>query len=103
MGIIKNGKKDNKSPKVSKAQKSEIKEEDPTLLGKKAKEEVDIENLIDANDGDSSDEELVVRTVNVPRKWYVDMEHSGYDINANKVIKPKEEDEIEKFMKRAED
>ncbi len=70
-----------------------------SLLGKKST----TENIIDADDGDSSDEELVVRTGNVPRKWYDDMEHSGYDINANKVIKPKKEDEIEKFMKQAED
>lgn len=54
-------------------------------------------------DDDSSDEEILVRTGNVPRKWYDEYEHSGYDIKSNKVIKPKEEDEIEKFMKKAED
>lgn len=55
------------------------------------------------SDDDSSDEEMVVRTGNVPRKWYDDYEHSGYSIDAQKVIKPKEDDEIEKFMKRTED
>ena len=55
------------------------------------------------SEDDSSDEELVVRTGNVPRKWYQDYQHSGYDINANKVIKPKEEDEVENFLKKAED
>ena len=55
------------------------------------------------SEDDSSDEELVVRTGNVPRKWYKDYEHAGYDINSNKVIKPKQEDEVEQFLKKAED
>ena len=55
------------------------------------------------SDDDSSDEELLVRTGNVPRKWYKDYEHAGYDINSNKVIKPREEDEVEQFIKKAQD
>lgn len=52
---------------------------------------------------DSSDEEVLVRTGDVPSEWYHDYKHSGYDINAQKVIKPKEEDQIEQFIKKAED
>jgi ribosome biogenesis protein ERB1 len=54
-------------------------------------------------DDDSSDEELLVRTGNVPREWYKHYEHAGYDIKQNKVIKPKEDDEIESFVKKAND
>jgi ribosome biogenesis protein ERB1 len=70
------------------------------MLNKKTHKSVDTTG---PSDDDSSDEELVVRTGKVPRKWYSEYEHSGYDIHANKVIKPKEEDEIEKFLKKAED
>lgn len=70
-----------------------------TMLNKKKK----TADSTGDSDDNSSDEELVVRTGNVPRKWYQDYQHSGYDINANRVIKPKEEDEIESFLKKAED
>ena len=52
---------------------------------------------------DSSDEEVLVRTGDVPEKWYDGYEHVGYDINSQKVIKNNEEDEIEKFIKKAND
>ena len=52
---------------------------------------------------DSSDEEVLVRTGNVPENWYDGMEHVGYDINAQRVMKKDEEDEIEKFIKKAND
>ena len=50
---------------------------------------------------DSSDEEVLVRTGNVPDKWYDTYQHIGYDINSNKVIKNEENDEIEKFLEKA--
>ena len=52
---------------------------------------------------DSSDEEVLVRTGDVPENWYDGMEHVGYDINSQKVMKNKEEDEVEKFIKKAND
>ena len=52
---------------------------------------------------DSSDEEVLVRTGDVPDNWYSGMEHIGYDINSQKVIKKNEEDEVEKFIKKAND
>ncbi len=51
---------------------------------------------------DSSDEELLLRTGDVPREWYNEYDHSGYDINANKVIKPPKQDQIESFLNKAE-
>eukprot|EP00340_Litonotus_pictus_P002461 CAMPEP_0170519966 /NCGR_PEP_ID=MMETSP0209-20121228/5178_1 /TAXON_ID=665100 ORGANISM="Litonotus pictus, Strain P1" /NCGR_SAMPLE_ID=MMETSP0209 /ASSEMBLY_ACC=CAM_ASM_000301 /LENGTH=628 /DNA_ID=CAMNT_0010805975 /DNA_START=14 /DNA_END=1900 /DNA_ORIENTATION=+ len=50
---------------------------------------------------DSSDEDILVRTGNVPRQWYKDFDHLGYGINSKRVAKPEEEDEIEKFLKKA--
>jgi ribosome biogenesis protein ERB1 len=73
-------------------------EEAQKLLNKKTPASADIDY-----DEDSSDEELLVRTGKVPREWYKNYEHSGYDIKANKVIKPKEDDEIESFLKKAND
>ena len=52
---------------------------------------------------DSSDEEVLIRTGNVPREWYKEYDHAGYDINSKKVIKPPKEDEVEKFIKHAND
>lgn len=52
-------------------------------------------------DSDSSDEEVLIRTGDVPRKWYKDFDHAGYDIESKKVEKPAEEDEIAKFLAKA--
>lgn len=52
-------------------------------------------------DTDSSDEDILIRTGNVPRKWYNEFDHAGYDINSYKVDKPEEEDEIQKFLTKA--
>ena len=55
------------------------------------------------NDSDSSDEEVLVRTGDVPTEWYDGYQHVGYDINAQRVQKNDKEDEIEKFLKQAND
>lgn len=52
-------------------------------------------------DSDSSDEDLLVRTGNVPRKWYKDFDHVGYGIDSKKVDKQDEQDEVEKFLMKA--
>jgi len=72
------------------------------LLNKKSTTNTSILTNPDLSSDDSSDEELLLRTGNVPRKWYDEYDHSGYDINANKVIKPPKEDQIESFLKKAE-
>jgi ribosome biogenesis protein ERB1 len=55
-------------------------------------------NLMDSDD--SSDEEVLLRTGNVPRHWYDLYDHQGYDIKGQKVGKPEEQDELEKFIER---
>lgn len=72
------------------------------LLNKKSTTTTSILTNPDLSSDDSSDEELLLRTGNVPREWYNQYDHSGYDINANKVIKPPKEDNIESFLRKAE-
>ena len=88
-----------KSDKKQKSQKqtSTKKDKKKDILNKKQKREE-----VSSSD-DSSDEEVLVRTGDVPEKWYDGYEHVGYDINSQKVIKNNEEDEIEKFIKKAND
>lgn len=52
---------------------------------------------------DSSDEEVLLRTGNVPRRWYELYDHQGYDIKGQKVGKMPEQDELEKFIERQND
>ena len=85
-------------PKKNKAKnKSTSKEKNPNILHKKQK------RIETGSSDDSSDEEVLVRTGDVPEKWYDGYEHVGYDINSKKVIKNDQEDEIEKFIKKAND
>ena len=39
------------------------------------------------SEDDSEDEEILIKTGKVPRKWYEDYKHLGYDISANAVLK----------------
>jgi ribosome biogenesis protein ERB1 len=55
------------------------------------------------NSDDSSDEEVLLRTGNVPEHWYDLYDHSGYSVNGKQVIKPVEKDELEKFIERQAD
>ena len=59
------------------------------------------QNLLDSDD--SSDEEVLLRTGNVPRKWYELYDHQGYDVKGRKVVKMPEQDELEKFIERQND
>ena len=78
--------------------KKQFNKKSPQILNKKQK------RLPESNSSDdSSDEEVLVRTGDVPENWYDGMEHVGYDINSNKVLKNPEEDEVEKFIKKAND
>ena len=58
-------------------------------------------NLIDSDD--SSDEEVLIRTGNVPRHWYDLYDHQGYDVKGQKVAKMAEQDELEQFIERQND
>ena len=35
--------------------------------------------------------------------WYDDLPHVGYDINGKRVLKPARGDELDKFLKNADD
>ena len=94
--------KSKSQPKFDKKQKnqkqtSSKKDKKKDILNKKQK------RVEASSSDDSSDEEVLVRTGDVPEKWYDGYEHVGYDINSQKVIKNNEEDEIEKFIKKAND
>ena len=80
--------------------KIKSKEDNINILNKKHKMP---KKTQEGSSDDSSDEEVLVRTGDVPEKWYDGYEHVGYDINSKKVIKNEEEDEIEKFIKKAND
>ena len=94
---ISNNQTKQKSKSFSK-DKKQLNKNSSQILNKKQK------RLPESNSSDdSSDEEVLVRTGDVPENWYDGMEHVGYDINSNKVLKNPEEDEIEKFIKKAND
>ncbi|XP_074112143.1 ribosome biogenesis protein BOP1 homolog [Cotesia typhae] len=53
---------------------------------------------------DSSDEEDIRNTVgNIPMQWYKEHDHIGYDTEGKKLIKPETGDELDNFLKRADD
>lgn len=52
---------------------------------------------------DSEDEEILVKTGKVPRKWYENYKHLGYDTQANAVLKQNQESKLDEIIKRAED
>ena len=93
-----------KTPKKSKSSSKKISQKnisqkETKILSKKQPRK--ITQQTQSSSDDSSDEEVLVRTGDVPEKWYDGYEHIGYDINSKKVIKNPEEDEIEKFIKKA--
>ena len=49
---------------------------------------------------DSSDEEVLLRTGNVPAHWYELYDHKGYSVKGKQVEKPVEQDELNKFIER---
>ena len=84
---------------IIKPKKNQQTSENQKILNKKQKR-IQVQNQ-SSEDEDSSDEEVLVRTGDVPDEWYDDMEHIGYDINSQKVMKKESEDEISKFIKKA--
>ena len=53
---------------------------------------------------DSSDEEDIVNTIgNVPLEWYREMDHLGYDIDAQKIMRPERFNEIDNFLAKHDD
>ena len=58
-------------------------------------------NLRDSDD--SSDEEVLLRTGNVPSRWYDLYDHKGYGVDGKQVEKMLEKDELQKFVEKSED
>jgi len=58
-------------------------------------------NLKDSDD--SSDEEVLIRTGDVPEHWYDLYDHVGYSVKGETVAKLPEQDELEKFVERQND
>ncbi|XP_060533643.1 ribosome biogenesis protein BOP1 homolog [Cylas formicarius] len=55
-------------------------------------------------DHDTSDEEDIRNTIgNIPKHWYDDYKHIGYDWDGKKIIKPDTGDHLDDFLKRMED
>nr|XP_018906678.1 PREDICTED: ribosome biogenesis protein BOP1 homolog [Bemisia tabaci] len=62
------------------------------------------EDFAEYKDGDSSDEEELRNTVgNIPMDWYKNYPHLGYDLDGNKIMKPKQGDLLDEFIDRMED
>lgn len=87
-----------------KMRKSEIRQEKKVTEAKARKVEREYltekydKNL--ANSDDSSDEEVLLRTGNVPKEWYDLYDHKGYSVKGKQVEKPIEADELTKFIER---
>jgi ribosome biogenesis protein ERB1 len=56
-------------------------------------------------DSEDSENERILNTIgNVPLEWYDDFEHIGYDLEGNKIVKPKSgTDQIDEFVSKNED
>lgn len=80
-----------------------VKEKQFQLKQKRLREKSEIleSNLKDSDD--SSDEEVLLRTGNVPKEWYDMYDHKGYDVKGKKVGKPEDKDEVDEFIKRQND
>ncbi|CAG5099821.1 Similar to GH22027: Ribosome biogenesis protein BOP1 homolog (Drosophila grimshawi) [Cotesia congregata] len=91
----------NKSEKVIKNKFPETEElKSPDLINITSEPELKDEY----EEYDSSDEEDIRNTVgNIPMQWYKEHDHMGYDTEGKKLIKPDTGDELDNFLKRADD
>ena len=59
------------------------------------------ENAKDEYEYDSSDEEDIRNTVgNIPMHWYDEYDHIGYNLDGQKINKPKRGDELDNFLNK---
>ena len=92
--------KKDKKKKIDKSKEKELKDK-TSKKDKKSRKERNNPNIDYSSD--SSDEDMLVRTGDIPRKWYKDFDHLGYSQDGKKVEKQGEKDEIEKFLLKARD
>lgn len=92
------------------AAEKELEKQEKSYLGKKEAEEQKDDN--DDNDepaeysdpeygynSEDSENERTLHTIgDVPLHWYEDFDHIGYDLEGEKVTRPKGEDAIDRFM-----
>lgn len=84
--------------------------DDEAAAGPAKVEETNEENMpfpkeqekVDAPSDDSEDDEVLIRTGNIPEHWYDEYDHVGYDVKGSKVKKI-ERDELEEFLRRQKD
>ncbi|KAJ3054622.1 Ribosome biogenesis protein erb1 [Rhizophlyctis rosea] len=68
------------------------------VLRRKPRPEIEAEYA-----SDSSDEETTNTVGNVPKEWYEDFDHMGYDVKGNKIVKPVKGDELDQFLTTMDD
>ncbi|KAJ3298725.1 Ribosome biogenesis protein 1 [Borealophlyctis nickersoniae] len=54
-------------------------------------------------ESDDSDEETINTTGNVPREWYEDFPHIGYDVEGKKIMKGSKGDKLDAFLSAMDD
>ena len=89
-----------KPTKEERAEAKTREKEEQAQIRKNLEARYDV-NLKDSDD--SSDEEVLIRTGDVPEHWYDLYEHRGYSVKGEAVAKLPEQDELEKFVERQND
>ncbi|CAH0755058.1 unnamed protein product [Diatraea saccharalis] len=101
----------NASKKQSKVKKQNFKNS-VDILAEKIKDSsvssttacLPVEQRDEYESGDTSDEEDRRNTTGeVPRWWYDEYPHVGYDLDGRRIMKPPQRDQIDEFLKRCED
>ena len=82
--------------KLDRDEEKKVREEEK----KRLEEKYDV-NLRDSDD--SSDEEVLLRTGNIPKFWYDLYDHKGYTKDGKQMEKMVEKDELQKFIEKSED
>ncbi|KAJ3273502.1 Ribosome biogenesis protein erb1 [Terramyces sp. JEL0728] len=76
----------------------EFEEKRVRVLRKKQLPEID-----PVYDSDTSDEENYNTVGNIPMEWYDEYPHIGYDVNGNKIMRPAQGDDLDKFLSTMDD
>lgn len=85
--------------------REEDNESDYEVMQEQPEESNEAEKKRDLGDesGDSDDEEVLIRTGNVPKHWYDDYDHVGYSVDGKTVAKPQKPDELAEFIRKQND
>ncbi|KAF7266191.1 hypothetical protein GWI33_020472 [Rhynchophorus ferrugineus] len=84
--------------------KTEVKVQTSEAISDKIEGSKSLVTTNEYEDHDTSDEEDIRNTTgNIPKNWYDEYKHLGYDWDGNKIIKPETGDHLDEFLKRMED